>query len=189
MAIAATGCRSAVTSKSPAVAPATVQPLSKALALSASNSWEHNVSLSWVLDADPYVAGYTVYWGTQSGQYSQSMDVPGRSVTNTTVMPLFSGITYFFALTCWTSNKVVSMLSNEVSYTPPPNPPILNAPFVSLTVSGPFTFWESTNLVSWDVVGETALNSLTLPIDNGNHYFRASVPSGELKLRIARSPQ
>ena len=88
-----------------------------------------NVSLGWD-DPNPpeaNVEGYKIYIGTNSGIYTEPLDV-GLSTT-VTVDNLNEGITYYFAATCYNhyyneSNEYVfgeSGYSNEVSYLIPIN--------------------------------------------------------------------
>ena len=79
------------------------------------------------------VAGYRLYYGSSSGNYTQSVDV--GNVTQSTVSNLTAGATYYAAVTAYNSAALESVKSNEVSFTaaggttPPANVP----PTVSLT--------------------------------------------------------
>jgi hypothetical protein len=75
-----------------------------------------NVTLSWVANTEPDLAGYTVYVGTASGQY----DFPGSPfmpglVTSYTVSNLPKPQTYFFALSAYDNAGNESLLSAEIS--------------------------------------------------------------------------
>ena len=58
------------------------------------------------------LAGYKIYYGTSSGNYSVSVDV--RNVTTYTVDSLSSG-KYYFAVTAYDTSNNESGYSNEVS--------------------------------------------------------------------------
>ena len=59
------------------------------------------VTLAWDASTQPEVTGYKIYWGTSSGNYSNSVNA--GNVTTYTVTGLNSGTTYYFAATCSTS--------------------------------------------------------------------------------------
>ncbi|MCX6966245.1 MAG: Ig-like domain-containing protein [Verrucomicrobia bacterium] len=87
---------------------------------------------TWSPSADA-VAGYRLYYGTSSGNYTQSVSV--GNVTQATVSNLTAGTTYYAAVTAYNSSSLESVKSNEVSFiasggtTPPANVP----PTVTLT--------------------------------------------------------
>lgn len=76
----------------------------------------YDVTLSWDDDPSPEVAGYIVQYGVERGKYTASVIV--GNATTTTVPGLSGGITYFFAVTAYTSNGLESGFSNEVSFVP-----------------------------------------------------------------------
>ena len=83
-----------------------------------------SVGLTWDPNSENDLAGYLVYYGTASGNYSETQPAttPSATVTN-----LNSGTTYYFAVTAYNTNGLESGYSNEVSYStsgsPPPPPP------------------------------------------------------------------
>src|SRR6202521_5424685 len=89
-------------------------------------------SLAWNGNGDPAVAGYMLYYGQSSHNYSAKVDVG-----NTTTYPiagLLEGQTYFYAVTAYDSSRTESAYSNEASSTIPYAPPAAN--FSSNVVSG-----------------------------------------------------
>ncbi len=76
-----------------------------------------SVTLAWDPNPEPDIAGYMLYYGTASGIYTQTNDV-GNAATYT-VSNLTPGVTYFFAVTAYDTNRVESDFSNEISYTVP----------------------------------------------------------------------
>jgi len=72
-----------------------------------------SLSASWSPVSDSRVAGYKIKYGTQSGSYSQFVDV-GNS-TNYIVPNLTEGTTYFFRVAAYDSNRVEGTPSVEVS--------------------------------------------------------------------------
>ena len=75
------------------------------------------VTLAWDPDTDPGLAGYKLYYGTQSGNYSLVVDV-GNSTTYL-ASNLQAGTTYYFAATAYDTAGLESGYSNEISYNAP----------------------------------------------------------------------
>ncbi len=75
------------------------------------------VTLAWDESADSGVAGYMLYYGNQSGDYTAAADA--GDLTRYTVSGLEQGASYYFAVTAYTAEGVESDFSNEVSYSSP----------------------------------------------------------------------
>ncbi|HEV2208849.1 MAG TPA: fibronectin type III domain-containing protein [Verrucomicrobiae bacterium] len=75
----------------------------------------NRVTLAW--NPAPGAAGYRIYTGTASRNYSSMLDV-GPSTT-ATIGSLRAGTTYFFAATDYDTNQLESAYSAEISYTVP----------------------------------------------------------------------
>jgi Fibronectin type III domain len=107
-----------------------------AVLLSSANLFAaQSVGLAWDPNSENDLAGYLVYYGTASGNYSQTRPAatPSATVTN-----LNSGTTYYFAVTAYNTNGLESGYSNEVSYStsgspPPPTPTPTPSPTPSVT--------------------------------------------------------
>jgi hypothetical protein len=88
------------------------------------------VSLAW----DPVagdVAGYRLYIGQQSGQYSQVVDA--GNATQATLTNLSYGSTYFFSVTAYSTEGIESDYASEITYqvgsqTNPPPAVTMTAP-------------------------------------------------------------
>jgi hypothetical protein len=63
------------------------------------------------------LAGYTVYWGQASGDYSNSVTLANPGITSYVVDNLLAGTTYYFATTAYNSDGLESSFSNEASKT------------------------------------------------------------------------
>jgi len=72
--------------------------------------------LEWDANSEPGIAGYHVYRGTTSRNYSQVVDVGLQ--TSFPLTNLNAGTTYFFAVTAYDTNRLESMFSDELWYTP-----------------------------------------------------------------------
>jgi hypothetical protein len=70
--------------------------------------------LSWNPSTDPTVTGYTIYYGSVSHQYTNS--VPVGNVTNVLIPGLVENTTYYFAAKASNSNGVQSDFSNEAAF-------------------------------------------------------------------------
>ena len=75
------------------------------------------VTLQWDANSEPELAGYKIYWGTVSGNYTSSKDV-GKTTT-ATLTGLDEGKTYYIAATAYDSSNNESGHSNQVSYAVP----------------------------------------------------------------------
>jgi PKD repeat protein len=73
------------------------------------------MSLHWDSNSEADLAGYKVYIGTSSQQYSQTIDV--GNVTSYTASELSDGDTYFFAVSAYDIFANESGYSNEVTAT------------------------------------------------------------------------
>ena len=82
------------------------------LLLTANDAVAGQITLAWDPSADT-VAGYTIYYGTESGSYSGQVDVGNQ--TSGTVPGLTDGVRYYFAVKAYSSSGMFSGPSNEVS--------------------------------------------------------------------------
>jgi hypothetical protein len=78
------------------------------------SAYSAQVTLAWDSGASPDLAGYRIYYGFISGQYSGSVDV-GKKTTYT-LSNLAGGKIYYLAVTAYDKDKRESGLSNEVVY-------------------------------------------------------------------------
>lgn len=74
------------------------------------------IGLAWDSSASPGVAGYRVYIGTTSGNYTTKVEA-GNART-TTIQNLASGVTYYFAVKAFNTSGVESAFSNEITFVP-----------------------------------------------------------------------
>ena len=87
----------------------------------ATNANSAQVTLAWDPNTEPDVAGYKIYYGLLSGQYSDSVDVGNQ--TSCTLSNLQDGNTYYLAATTYDIEGYESDFSNEVVFNAPANPP------------------------------------------------------------------
>ena len=73
------------------------------------------LTLSWDANTESNIAGYRIYTGTQTGIYSQSVDVGNK--TSATAPDPAAGVTNFFTVTAYNSSALESARSIEVSKT------------------------------------------------------------------------
>jgi hypothetical protein len=98
------------------VPPSGYSPSLRVASLSAYAEGLNSVTLSWSPNSTTGVAGYRVYYGTTHGQYTNAIDV-GKA-TMQTVSGLTPGLTYFLAVTAYTTNGLMADYFNEVSCMP-----------------------------------------------------------------------
>jgi len=75
------------------------------------------VTLGWDQNTEPDLAGYKIYYGNSSGNYTESVNITSGNVTTCTISDLTEGQTYYFAATAYNSSLVESNYSTEVYYT------------------------------------------------------------------------
>ncbi|MBI4768084.1 MAG: FG-GAP repeat protein [Deltaproteobacteria bacterium] len=73
------------------------------------------VSLTWDPNSESDLAGYKIYSGVQSRNYSRNVDV--GNTTSYTLTGLDLGVTYYIAATAYNTQGLESGFSNEVTYT------------------------------------------------------------------------
>ena len=78
-----------------------------------------NVTLNWEASPSGSVNGYRVYFGAESGIYTNTTDV--GNVTVLTIPGLEGGVTYYFVVSAYDATGLESDFSNEVAYTPAVN--------------------------------------------------------------------
>jgi len=88
-------------------------------------------TLEWDPNPEDYVAGYRVYVGVRSREYTVSFDVGNQ--TSRRMQSLEPGSTYYLAVTAYAAEGLESPFSDEVSYTVPGNE--TNTLFVPFTMS------------------------------------------------------
>jgi hypothetical protein len=102
-----------------------------------------SVTLQWNPSTGSFVAGYQVYYGGASGNYTNTLST--GNATKITVSGLIEGATYYFAVAAFDSLGFQSQLSSEVSYFIPTNGVTINRPTNQLvTVDGTASFSVTT---------------------------------------------
>jgi hypothetical protein len=93
-----------------------------AFAITVGPASTSSVTLGWIApktntDGTPLVglAGFRVYYGTASGQYSQNVSIASPSITSVVLEGLGSGYTWYFSVTAVASGGVESAYATEVS--------------------------------------------------------------------------
>ena len=87
------------------------------LAASINVVFAAQVTVAWDPNTDPGLAGYKLYWGTASGNYSWYDDAGDQ--TSYAVPNLSEGATYYFAATAYDGAGYESGFSTEVTYSVP----------------------------------------------------------------------
>src|SRR2546423_8749087 len=130
------------------------------------------VILAWNPNVETNLAGYKLYYGGASRTYTNTTTL--GLVTTSMILGLFSGTTYYFALTAYNLQGQESDFSSEVVYTPPLGTNLLSGPSISavanqtinknLTSSAiPFTVSDPDTLLSLVTVQASAANTTLLP--------------------------
>jgi len=102
----------------------------------AADAASTSITLTWDQNADSVTAGYSVHYGTQSGNYAGSVDV-GNATSAVINLPDLTK-TYYFAVQAYSAAGELSAFSTEVSWTPQTTsalpPTLLNPGSTSTTV-------------------------------------------------------
>ena len=123
------------------------------------------LTLAWDASASSPVAGYRLYYGTNTRSY-QFVTSTGLMLTQSVVLPHRGR--WFFAATAYDTNALESDFSSEVSWESKPAPPVMaGKAWVRLTP----VFGRSTNLAAWgSVTGEASW----FPATNRAEFFRVN---------------
>ncbi len=87
------------------------------LIICVTHAYADQVTLGWDQNTEPDLAGYKIYYGTSSGNYTESVNITSGNITTCTISDLIEGQTYYFAATAYNSSLVESNYSAEVYYT------------------------------------------------------------------------
>ena len=94
------------------------------------------VELTWNQNPESNIAGYRVYWGTESGTYTESLEVVqvGAKVEN---LDFIKSGGYYFVVTAFNTEGLESLPSDELALVLPskPSQPIK----VNITIEGNIT--------------------------------------------------
>jgi len=86
-------------------------------------AWSASVTMTWDRNQEPDIAGYRIYYGTQSGIYNNTITINDSATQplerNYTVDGLGEGVTYYFALKTFDQAGQISDYSAEASQTIP----------------------------------------------------------------------
>ena len=123
------------------------------------------LTLAWDPSPSGEVAGYQLYWGTNTRSY-QFVTNAGLVLTQAVVLPHRGR--WFFAATAYSTNGLESDFSSEVSWESKPLPPAMaGESWVRLAP----VFGRSTNLAAWgSVTGEASW----FPATNRMEFFRVN---------------
>lgn len=135
-------------------------------AFNASLPDTYSLNLSWGDSSpSPGVTGYRVYYGTESGNYTNS--VVAGNVTTATISGLSNGVDFYFAITAFDEDGLESDFSNESSYRQELSGARMQIHSVSdgqfmLTVTGPpgntYYVLATETFENWTVIGTVTLD-------------------------------
>ncbi len=148
-------------------------------------TFANQLTLAWDPDSSlSSVAGYRLYEGAASQTYTNMIDV-GNSTT-ATVSNLAPGVTYYFAVTCYTQDGSEGTPSPEITFTVPDPRPSLGIHLVSgkqvlLDVTGQpgqaCTVTATRDFVTWrtvatGIVGASGSVQFSDSISNTVQFYR-----------------
>jgi Bacterial Ig domain/Fibronectin type III domain len=121
--------------------------------LSVSPAQAVDVLLAWDPSPSPQVTGYLLYYGTASGQYSESVDT--GQATTAALSGLQATVTYYCAVLAYDASGNHSPFSNEVQYTAQDTLP----PSLAITAPGDGTMVATSSLVT---ISATATDNISV---------------------------
>ena len=124
------------------------------------------VNLSWDASTGSSIAGYKMYYGTSSRNYSNNVKV--GNYKSCSLSGLQEGKKYYFAATAYNTSNVESAYSSEISYTVP------NSSSTGSTSSGSTSGATSSGSTSTSTPSGTSGSSNTIIIDNGQSGTKAT---------------
>jgi len=147
-----------------------------------------SVTLAWERNPEPGVAGYKIYWGEVSRQYTQVLDVD--DTPSAVLNHLEAGKTYHFAVTAYNEALQESVFSQEVVVSTTPTDPVAPDPSGRLVrfeaesgqlgapmavFNGPAESWVDTS--SYSQLGWTR-STFEIPVASDYHIWcRVKAPT------------
>ncbi len=125
-----------------------------------------SLTLGWTASTSAAVAGYNVYYGTNSGNYPYMINV--GSATSATITNLSPGVTYYFAATAYDAAGDQSAFSSQISFlvpgmlamVPGANSGSPGSMQFSVAPAIPGIWYEiqaSTNLITWTSLWQSSV--------------------------------
>jgi hypothetical protein len=146
---------------------------------------EQSLEVAWNPSTAGGVAGYMVYYGNSSSNYTQSIDAGTN--TSLTVPGLQEGQTTYMVVVAYNAQGMQSPPSNEISYIVPGALSVLSkaqprSPTYLSFVAAPghtYTVQASVNLTTWSTIWRTSATT--------NGWVQCEDPEGaNLKMRFYR---
>ena len=129
-----------------------------------------SVTLGWYQDANAAIAGFNVYYGTASQNYTSSVQTGPQPFCD--IHGLDEGTTYYFAVRAFDGNGTESALSDEISYTVPYLPPTVQVQALIMPDGNVLVWNESPNpdVVGYNVYYGTASGQYTSSVQTGPDF-------------------
>jgi len=123
-----------------------------------SPGYTAEITLSWDRNTEKDIAGYKVLSGTNSRNYTRSIDV--GNTNSCAISGLQEGITYYFAAIAYNTSGLESGFSNEVSYRVPQSM-AASGSLLYADYGPPGTWmWDGS---TWSRIAEVDLESMVTP--------------------------
>lgn len=126
--------------------------------------WTAKVVVQWDTNTEPNVVGYKIHLGTQTGAYTATNDIGAQTWAQ--VQNLVAGRTYYFAVTAYSMEGLESDFSEEISYTPPNQAPVL-VPISNMTNSEGSLLTFTATATDADLPDQTLTYSLSSSAPSG----------------------
>src|SRR5688572_13366592 len=83
------------------------------------------LTVAWIPNPEPDVAGYYIYYGPRSGAYTNRIKVSGRETASVRLDLLVAGAPYYLAMTAYNLGGIESLPTSELVYSN--SPPVISA--------------------------------------------------------------
>jgi hypothetical protein len=98
--------------------------------LTSATAFSETITLAWDPNAESDVAGYKIYYGTESRDYGYVVDIGNQ--TSCTISGIVKGIMYYFAVTAYDSINNESDYSAEISFAVSTSASRMSMPWIPL---------------------------------------------------------
>jgi hypothetical protein len=134
------------------------------------------------------VAGYTVFYGTSSGDESRQVDTTQTALT---IETLTNGVRYYFVVKSYflsSGSRIYSIRSNEVNGIPANRAPVITNPGAQTTKAGPFSLTVTASDPDGDTLTYTAVGlPVGLGINSSNGTIGGTAAAGTYSITVTVS--
>jgi hypothetical protein len=140
--------------------------------LDVSTTVADSISVTWIANSEPDLAGYLLYYGTSPGNYGPPIPIPAQS-TSHEITNLSEGTLYYLALSAFDSSGNESEKSPEISGIAQPS---------TSSTSSSTTTTATPSYEGTEIDNNVILSGSVLPQEEDHFYIQ--VPPGQALLAV-----